>query len=155
MHVLENKIPPPVGAGFWAAAMYWLAHSKFAIPINILAHMELEIALTILLVAVLIAFCAVWSFKQAQTTISPTKPQNSAALVTTGLFIYSRNPMYAAVALSLVALTVYLGDALSLTGVVAFVLYITEFQIKPEERILKEKFGVPYKTYLSLVRRWI
>jgi protein-S-isoprenylcysteine O-methyltransferase Ste14 len=155
MHVLDNKIPPPVVAVFCAAAMYWLAHSKFAIPIHILAHMELEIALTILLVAVLIAFCAVWSFKQAQTTISPTKPQKSAVLVTTGLFKYSRNPMYAAVALSLVALTVYLGDALSLTGVVAFVLYITEFQIKPEERILKEKFGVPYKTYLSSVRRWI
>jgi protein-S-isoprenylcysteine O-methyltransferase Ste14 len=63
--------------------------------------------------------------------------------------------MYVAVALSLVALTVYLGEALSLTGVVAFVIYITQFQIKPEERILKEKFGAPYETYLSKVRRWI
>ena len=155
MYFLDNKIPPPVVAVFCAAAMYWLAHSKFAIPINILAHMELEIALTILLVAVLIAFCAVWSFKQAQTTISPTKPQNSAALVTTGLFKYSRNPMYVAVALSLFAFVIYLNDYLSLIGVVAFVLYITQFQIKPEERVLREKFGAPYETYLSSVRRWI
>lgn len=155
MYFLDNKIPPPVVAVFCAAAMYWLAHSKFAIPINILAHMELEIALTILLVAVLIAFCAVWSFKQAQTTISPTKPQNSAALVTTGLFKYSRNPMYVAVALSLFAFVIYLNDYLSLIGVVAFVLYITQFQIKPEERVLREKFGAPYETYLSVVRRWI
>ncbi|TLX47008.1 protein-S-isoprenylcysteine methyltransferase [Pseudoalteromonas phenolica] len=155
MHVLDNKVPPPVVAVFCASAMYWLAHSKFAIPINILAHMKLEIALTILLVAVLIAFCAVWSFKQAQTTISPTKPQNSAALVTTGLFKHSRNPMYVAVALSLFAFAVYLADALSLAGVGAFVLFITQFQIKPEERILKEKFGAPYDVYLTKVRRWI
>jgi len=155
MHVLDNKIPPPIVAVFCAAAMYWLAHSKFAITINTLAHIQLKIALIILLISVLIALCAVWSFKRARTTISPTKPQNSAALVTSGLFKYSRNPMYVAVAFSLVAFTVYLGEALSLTGVVAFVIYITQFQIKPEERILKEKFGAPYETYLSKVRRWI
>ena len=155
MHVLDNKIPPPVVAVFCAVAMYWLAHSKFAISIDTFAYMKIEIALTLLSVAVLVALCAVWSFKKAQTTISPTKPQNSAALVTTGVFKYTRNPMYVAVALSLFSFSVFLADALSLVGVGVFVLYISEFQIKPEERILKEKFGAPYETYLTKVRRWI
>ncbi len=49
----------------------------------------------------------------------------------------------------------FLASPVSLGGVVAFIAYITRFQIKPEERILLEKFGEEYRTYILGRRRWI
>jgi protein-S-isoprenylcysteine O-methyltransferase Ste14 len=37
----------------------------------------------------------------------------------------------------------------------AFIAYITEFQIKPEERVLADKFGEPFARYQAAVRRWL
>jgi protein-S-isoprenylcysteine O-methyltransferase Ste14 len=62
----------------------------------------------------------------------------------------------------------YLGMALVLFGVAAwrsnaigylvlgmFCIYLTEFQIKPEERALEGVFGSEYLAYRATVRRWI
>ncbi|MFY8299924.1 methyltransferase family protein [Pseudoalteromonas sp. SS15] len=155
MHFLEHKIPPPFISLLSAAGMYYLSRSEFAISIDSIIDFKAKIALVMLVFSSWIALFAVWSFKQAKTTISPTRPNNTACLVTTGVFKYSRNPMYLSVALSLLAFAVFLADYSALCGVVLFVMYITQFQIKPEERILKEKFGAPYDVYLTKVRRWI
>jgi len=42
-----------------------------------------------------------------------------------------------------------------MAGVVLFVLYITRFQIIPEERVMEEKFGAEFEAYKSRVRRWL
>ena len=36
-----------------------------------------------------------------------------------------------------------------------FVLYMTHFQIKPEERVLSSLFGTEYAEYMAMVRRWL
>jgi len=63
--------------------------------------------------------------------------------------------MYIGFFLFLVAWDVILGSIPSLIMLPVFVLLINEVQIKPEEAILKEKFGTEYEMYLKNVRRWI
>ena len=47
------------------------------------------------------------------------------------------------------------GNAAAFLGLPLFVVYITAFQIQPEERVLSAQFGAPYLQYFQQVRRWI
>jgi len=67
----------------------------------------------------------------------------------------TRNPMYLGLALILFSFCIYLGNPLSILAVIAFIAYITRFQIIPEERALTEKFGQSYTQYRNSVRRWL
>lgn len=63
--------------------------------------------------------------------------------------------MYVGVGLVLVAWAVFLSSVWALLGPVAFVLFITRFQIVPEERALARRFGGEYASYKARVRRWL
>jgi protein-S-isoprenylcysteine O-methyltransferase Ste14 len=82
-------------------------------------------------------------------------PENASALVTYGIYRLSRNPMYCGMAALLLAWAAYLQSPLSVLGIAVFVLYITQFQIKPEERTLEKLFGDAFLRYKSSVRRWL
>ena len=102
-----------------------------------------------------IGVVAVESFRRARTTIHPTRPEHSSALVTTGIYQRTRNPMYLALLLWLLAFAALLGKACSLALSAVFVLSIDRFQIRPEERVLHSLFGEEYERYCGRVRRWI
>lgn len=55
----------------------------------------------------------------------------------------------------LAAWAAYLAQPWALLGPLVFVLYITRFQIAPEERMLKKIFGVDFTAYTTKVRRWL
>jgi protein-S-isoprenylcysteine O-methyltransferase Ste14 len=55
----------------------------------------------------------------------------------------------------LLAWAIYLAQPLALLGPLAFVLYITHFQIVPEERVLSGLFGEEFADYRDRVRRWL
>jgi hypothetical protein len=93
--------------------------------------------------------------QRAKTTINPFKPQNSTALVTSGVYRFTRNPMYLGLTLIVLGWATFLCSVWALAGPVLFVLYISRFQIEPEERILSAKFGAAYSDYVSRVRRWL
>ena len=76
-------------------------------------------------------------------------------LVTSGVYRYTRNPMYLGMACLLLAWAVYLQNPLALLGVPLFMAYITQFQIKPEERMLVKLFGDAFIRYRQQVRRWL
>jgi protein-S-isoprenylcysteine O-methyltransferase Ste14 len=63
--------------------------------------------------------------------------------------------MYLGFLLVLAGWATYLSNPLVLLGPVFFVFFMNRFQIIPEERILKCRFGVPFERYLEAVRRWI
>ena len=63
--------------------------------------------------------------------------------------------MYVGLASLLVAWAIYLAAPLTLLGPLAFVLYITRFQIIPDERALSRIFGRSYDDYRARVRRWL
>tara|TARA_R110002074_G_scaffold31444_5_gene88305 strand:+ start:1010 stop:1285 length:276 start_codon:yes stop_codon:yes gene_type:complete len=90
-----------------------------------------------------------------KTTINPTKPGRASFLIIFGVFKITRNPMYAGIMLALIAWAIFLSSPWALLGPLAFVLYISRFQIAPEESALDALFGPEYAAYKARVRRWI
>ena len=153
MRLLELRIPPPVVGLIIAGGMWIVAHLSAVLQLPELVRLSLAVVLGAIGVAVAIA--GVMSFRRARTTVSPLKPETSAALVSTGVYSFTRNPMYLGMALALFAWAVYLSSIWSLLGPVLFVLYIARFQIVPEERVLDRLFGAPFAAYKKRVRRWL
>ncbi|MCB1843433.1 MAG: isoprenylcysteine carboxylmethyltransferase family protein [Halioglobus sp.] len=102
-----------------------------------------------------IAVLGVLAFRQAETTVDPRSPEQSSTLVVRGVYRYSRNPMYLGFFLVLCAWGVFLGSISPLLLLPAFVVYTNRFQIAPEERFMREKFGESYSAYSARVRRWV
>ena len=110
---------------------------------------------TLAVTGIAIALTGVIAFRRVSTTVHPNRPEQTSALVSSGLYGISRNPMYVGLLLVLVAWSVFLSSIWSLAGPIAFVLYISRFQIVPEERVLSAKFGEAYDSYKARVRRWL
>ncbi len=87
--------------------------------------------------------------------MNPHRPDRSSALVTSGIYGVTRNPMYVGLALGLLAWTAWLGHPAGLLATIAFVGYIDRFQIRPEQRAMQAQFGSAFDRYSRRVRRWI
>jgi protein-S-isoprenylcysteine O-methyltransferase Ste14 len=153
MPPLENKIPPPVIAALFAAAMWVL--SRYVAGVEVSGSARMVSAILILLLGVFFCLAGVVSFKRAKTTVNPLKPETASALVNSGIYRISRNPMYVGFALILFAWAAFLASPWALLGVIGFVLYMNRFQITPEERALGALFGDEFVDYRSRVRRWL
>jgi protein-S-isoprenylcysteine O-methyltransferase Ste14 len=91
--------------------------------------------------------------RNAKTHVEPWKP--TTALVTKGIYSYTRNPIYLGMALGYIGLS-FLGDGvLSLVALPIVVAVIHYGVILREERYLEAKFGEVYRDYLVRVRRWL
>lgn len=153
MHKLELKVPPPVVALLIAAAMWGvMLLVPPAVPPTTL-HMVIAIAIACAGIGIDIAGAV--AFRRARTTINPLKPKATSALVTTGVYRFTRNPMYLGMVVVLLAWAIWLASPPALLGLPAFVLYIGRFQIAPEERALAGIFGEAFTAYRSRVRRWL
>jgi protein-S-isoprenylcysteine O-methyltransferase Ste14 len=153
MRFLEHRIPPPAIGLIVAGGMWAVAHRFPTLQLPTLVRMLVAGALAGIGVGV--AVSGVVSFRRAQTTVNPLKPETSAALVTGGVYSVTRNPMYLGMVLVLFAWAVYLASLWSLLGPIVFALYITRFQIVPEERALERLFGASFAAYKERVRRWL
>ena len=153
MRSLETKIPPvalTVLLGFVAWLLAILTPSaEVAIPARNIVAAFLVVA------GVLVSVLGVMAFRDHKTTVNPTKPETTSQVVSTGVYRYTRNPMYVGFGLVLLAIAVFLGNIASILVVPAYVVYMTQFQIKPEERALLAKFGAPFGQYMASVRRWL
>jgi protein-S-isoprenylcysteine O-methyltransferase Ste14 len=153
MHYLELKIPPVVillivGAAMWVTARYVPQAEVGFAGAGV-------VAILLVLAAGGLAIPAILRFRQHDTTVHPTKPEKATAIVTTGVYRYTRNPMYLGLACLLTAWALKLSNIAALAGVPLFIAYMTRFQIRPEERALRELFGDSYVVYTTKVRRWI
>ena len=83
------------------------------------------------------------------------KPETASSIVTVGIYRFTRNPMYLGLAFALAGWAIYLANLAALLIVPIFVAYMTQFQIKPEERALLAKFGADFAAYMAAVRRWL
>ena len=113
------------------------------------------IVLASVVAGVCVAMLGVASFRRARTTLNPLKPEKSSALVMSGIYRYTRNPMYLGLLLALLGWAFFLSNALAFLFLPAFILYMNRFQIAPEERVLVSVFGQEFTAYLSKVRRWL
>ncbi|MGA9601327.1 MAG: isoprenylcysteine carboxylmethyltransferase family protein [Methylocystis sp.] len=143
-------LPPLIPA--CAVALGLLVH--FLWPIEFLpADAASVFGWLLLATAFGIAGAAAWEMKSAKTNVHAHKPATN--LVTGGPFAFSRNPIYLAMALAVVAIAGLLNSLwlLLLAGPTAFALQ--KFAIEPEERYLERKFGRGYLDYKARVGRWI
>jgi protein-S-isoprenylcysteine O-methyltransferase Ste14 len=113
------------------------------------------VAALLLLAAGAIGIAGVRAFGRARTTVDPLRPERASALVTFGIYRHTRNPMYVALAIALVAWALWLAHPLALLGVAAFVGWMNRYQIPTEERALQAVFGTEFERYCSEVRRWL
>ncbi len=153
MKALETKIPPPVIALAFGILIWWMASYQ--------PKIEIEFVPKVLIVSLLMAIGVFFDlsglliFRKAKTTVNPLKPQKSSALVNTGVYKITRNPMYVGLLFILSAWCIYLDSPAAMIGIVGFIFYIHVFQILPEERMLTTLFGEEYREYQSKVRRWL
>src|SRR5437867_3471712 len=152
MYRLELKVPPPVVA-LCLALFLWVAPSlgRPEMPLQVRVGM----ALVLVLIGQSISIAGMVAFRRARTTINPIKASAASSLVTTGVYRFTRNPMYLGLLLTLLAWAVFLFNPVALLFVPIFVLYINRFQIKPEEQVLSSLFGAEYMAYKGQVRRWL
>jgi len=153
MSWLELKVPPPVVALLFGF-LIWLASSLVA-PLEVPFGPRVAVALVLASLGLVLGISGMVSVWRAKTTMNPTKPAATSPLVTTGPFRLTRNPMYLSLLLYLLAWAVYLSSLPALLLLPVFVLYINQFQIKPEERVLSSLFGPEYAAYQGRVRRWL
>ena len=97
----------------------------------------------------------VLSFRRARTTINPLTPEAATTLVISGVYRFTRNPMYLGFLLLLAAWVTWLANPLAWCALPLFVAYLNRFQIRPEEAALQSRFGSAFINYQAQVRRWI
>ena len=153
MQWLEHKVPPPVVAALVGLAMWLVAPLGPQLAIG--TNTRLVLAGSLFAVALALDLAGLWAFRASRTTINPLAPQRASALVTGGVYRITRNPMYVGLCFILLAWGVYLSALLPFLGPLTYVLYITRFQILPEERVLRQLFGQQYAEYTARVRRWL
>ncbi len=150
---MKLRIPPLVqfllcGGLGWGLALS-MSFLSFSSPLLVIAGVGF-IGLGVILLA-----ASVGAFARAGTTVDPLHPERAEHLVTTGLYRFSRNPMYLAMALVLTGGAAIIGNVSAFLAPVVFVGLMNELQIKPEERELKKTFGSTFEAYRRQTRRWL
>ena len=152
MTFLENKVPPPIVMLISIFAMWLITDSASDLPLfrpSAFAGVVLAVA------GILLAVSGVREFKRASTTINPLAPDSASNLVISGIFSYSRNPMYLGMLLVLLGNGLYLENPWCALVILAFMAFMIRFQIVPEERAMQLLFGESFAEYRSKVRRWL
>lgn len=96
-----------------------------------------------------------WIWLVARTTVHPLRPDAATALVTNGIYRFTRNPMYLGLLLALFGWALLLGQPAALLLAVAYVPVMNRLQIIPEEHALRARFGAAFHDYQARVRRWL
>lgn len=149
---MELKLPPALVGIVFGTVMYLLA---LVLPFGYFDFFGRMLLSKILFaLGLLLGVVALFQFYRQKTTIDPRFPEKSSVLVTHGVYKISRNPMYLAMLLVLLALGMALGNAFNTLVAAGFVGYMNRYQIIPEEKILLAKFGAAFKEFSSLTRRW-
>ena len=151
--MLQLKIPPPIYM-LLIAGLMWIFDQHLPIIELIIAPWN-KVGLLFVMLAILFDGTAVLHFFRTHTTINPLRPENAQKLVITGLYRYSRNPMYVGLLFLLIGWAVWLGSVTPFLLLPIFIIIMTRQQIIPEEKVLKQKFGQQYKDYKHVVRRWL
>lgn len=151
--MLRLRVPPPLVALVSALLMWGIASQFQALDFDF-PFQEIT-AYAFVGLGIMIDMISIFAFRSAKTTVTPLAPEKASSLVVSGLYRFTRNPMYLGMLLILIGVALLLGSFANVVVLVAFVAYITAFQIKPEEERLQEVFGAQYHSYKQEVRRWI
>ena len=148
---MNNKIPPPI-VTLISGLIIFFSRQLFpeydSMIINVFSFIFLFLGL-------LVFFLAVASFKKYKTTVNPLQPSKASHLVISGIFRFTRNPMYLGMALILFSLSFKFNLLGGLIVTALFIMFITKFQIIPEEDAMLSLFRDEFEVYKENTRRWI
>ncbi len=113
------------------------------------------ISLTLFFAGLLVIAVGGYLFKKANTTVNPMTPEKSTQLVTTGIYRYSRNPIYIGFLAWLLAAALFIGNPLGLLLLPPYIWLVNKLYIYPEEKALEKLFGDEFSDYKSKVGRWL
>ena len=145
------KIPPPLLVLILVVSNYF---SSKKIDLILFPNQEIA-SIIIFLIGMLILINPIFKFIKSKTTIDPIKFKKVNKLITSGIYKYSRNPMYLGLLMIVISTSIFYLNIFSIITPIVFVFWINRFQIKREEIFLKEKFGKEYMSYTTKTRRWI
>ncbi len=92
-------------------------------------------------------------FRRAGTGVIPFR--NVCALVTNGIYRYTRNPMYLGMVAILLGCAITVGASMALFIPPLFSIIVERRFIRPEEAMLRNMFPEQYPAYCDRVRRWL
>ncbi len=149
---MKLKVPPVIVFLIFGLLIYLLANF---LPVGYFDFFGRKyLIITLLAISGCIGAIALFQFFKSKTTVDPSNPTKTSKLVSSGIYQYSRNPMYLGLLLMLLAWGLWLGNAFNVLFAAGFVAYMNKFQIIPEEDSLSSLFGKEYTQYCILVRRW-
>ena len=148
---MNNKIPPPIVTFICGIAIY-LSKSFFN---QFFIYSNNRISQFLLILGLVVFISAVKSFRRHKTTVNPLEPRQASSLVTSGIFKFSRNPMYLGMLIILLSISFKFNLIGGMFTSLFFYIFITKFQILPEEAAMNDLFGDEFINYSKKTRRWI
>ena len=144
--------PPVLLAGFVGLALVLERALRLPVPFAELAAVDF-LGMTLLLGGGLLVIWAALEFRRHQTSIRPDR--GSDALLLTGPFAFSRNPIYLGEVIALVGAGVGFNRLWLIIVAPLFAVAVSRLAIQPEEAYLERRFGAAYLDYKVHVRRWL
>jgi protein-S-isoprenylcysteine O-methyltransferase Ste14 len=127
---------------------------SFLFPISFLPRLvSLPIAALALIGAGWLSTSAFQTMTSAQTAVDPSKP--TTAIVSDGVFRFSRNPLYLSMTLLYIAISILFNALWALLLLLPLLVVMQVGVIQREEQYLERKFGNEYLSYKTPVRRWV
>lgn len=111
------------------------------------------VAVVLIIGGLMLDGMAAGTFRRFGTAPEPWKP--STALVESGPYRFSRNPIYVGFAVTYAGLAVAMDSLWALALLVPCLVVVDRWVILREERYLESRFGQPYRDYKARVRRWL
>lgn len=144
-------VHPPIIALTFLGIAYLLGRFisiPFVMP-TILRYIGVALAV----VGVLLGIGAFLEFQKARTTVDPHG--STTQLVISGIYRFTRNPMYLGLLLIVIGFPLYFGLFWGIVAAPVFIFVMDHLVIQHEEAYLEKKFGKIYTDYTSRVRRWV
>ena len=145
--------PPPLMTVMCIAAGAVIEHFKPFPLLPGLGHSRITICITLLIVAATLIGSAIRQFRQHNEHPSPYKP--TGAIMDSGIYGRTRNPIYVGFLIVVLAAAVALNSLWIALSVAVLFLLLHFGVVRPEERYLAGKFGSAYDDYRRRVPRWI
>ena len=148
---MNNKIPPPIVTLTFGLFIYF---SRPFFPefnnelLSIVSGLSFFIGIGVLV-------SAVASFRKQKTTVNPLDIEKASSLVISGVFKYSRNPMYLGMVFILLSIALKFNLIGGIILTLLFAIFITRFQIIPEEVVMEKLFKEEFDSYKKKTRRWL
>ncbi|HSJ87743.1 MAG TPA: isoprenylcysteine carboxylmethyltransferase family protein [Anaerolineales bacterium] len=148
---IPKNVHPPLVALLFIAIAYFLG--RF-VPLPFLVPPILRnIGLLLTFIGFLCGIGALLEFRKARTTLDPHG--SSKQIVSSGVYRFSRNPIYVGFLMMVVGLPLTSGFYWGIVLAPFYIMMMNRLVIQHEEAYLEKKFGKTYTSYTSQVRRWL